>query len=718
MKLLRLRKRLTHSRSMRAILLLAAVFLIGNVTGEELVKRSLVDETQKTQYEKNLEDRIARDIESYLGHKFFIVRADALLEKLDRYKVEEIEIKTPLPPKPAPPPQQQAQPEPEPEPQAQEQEENVLEQMELETEDGLKPESIRDALGLEQPLPGLPLSANVFERVERGGIIQRDPEPKAERKPKPKPKAKPEPPPPPPPPPEPEFKIEKKKVETLIDSRVETKKLLVKVLVDEHVTDEQENFLRNIVIDKAGINFLRGDELKMLRSKFPGAAVLDPPIEEPVAEEVVEEPPKEEPPPPQAEEQAKDPLEEWLTQNWPLLLAGLVILGLLLLLLVRRKAKQEPPQPQVIYREDPNKHSKIDELISKMSAKEDFLNENRIQAIREELVSMAVTDFTVISEQIKEWLSTGNTEDIDKVAALQYLLGHQFINLFRTILDPESLVVITARGQQQEEEMQAQERLGLVESVYQSLMQKQYKERHGVEHEIRPFSFMDKLNDDQIMYLIRSEDIKVKALVLSQLQPERAANLLKRGSAAEKARLATEVSMFRNLPVEAFRDVANRLARRAINVPSFAHIEVDGVDLLSDMLDHMPTADETALLTALKQDSPDLFYQIKKVYISFTDLYRLPKLALRNLVREVSREQLALALFDMPEAYQNAIFDAMLERPRAMLINTMRGLNSPDEKTVEDAKRMVARKARELLKAGAISLTDPNAEKSSKGAAA
>ncbi|MDH5694859.1 MAG: hypothetical protein OEZ47_17315, partial [Gammaproteobacteria bacterium] len=106
------------------------------------------------------------------------------------------------------------------------------------------------------------------------------------------------------------------------------------------------------------------------------------------------------------------------------------------------------------------------------------------------------------------------------------------------------------------------------------------------------------------------------------------------------------------------------------------------------------------------------------VYISFTDLYRLPKLALRNLVREVSREQLALALFDMPEAYQNAIFDAMLERPRAMLINTMRGLNSPDEKTVEDAKRMVARKARELLKAGAISLTDPNAEKSSKGAAA
>ncbi len=700
-----MRRRVWLNILRRTTALSLAVFAFNNaLCADDVERRSPVSELEKSQYEKNLEDRLARDIKSYLGHDFFIVRADALLDQVNVYRIEE----TPIP---AQPPALAVLPQPRQEPQPDQN--AVLSQMELETEDGINAESLSNVLGMETPLPGIPISESIFEEAKRN-----------ERKKQRQNVAPPKPQPPPPAPqpqqtvaqPEPQKKI----TETLKSSRVESRKLAVKVILDEHVAPEQELFIRQLVIEKADLNFIRGDELKMLRSDFPGAAVLNMKTEESKEEPVADEAPKqaeELPPAPpiQEVEEPKPDWQQWLEKYWPYALAGgLLFLLLLVWFLTRNRSTGQDPKDEPKPMVESETSRKLDELLSKMSQKQDTISDNRLQVIREEIVSLAVTDYPLVSQQLKDWLNSGTEDDQARLAGLLNLMEQgYFASLFKSLMDPETMVALVAKAQEQAAELSPNEQLLLAEAVYQTLLQRRYKEQHNMTQEARPFAFLERLNDDQVLYLLTEENLKVKALVLSQLSSDRAATLLRRFGESERSRIATEISRFDELPISAFRDVANRLARRAVNVPSFANVAMDGVDLLIDMLDHMSTADETKLLSGLRKDNPQLFYQIKQVYISFNDIARIPKLGIKNLIREVEREQLALALYDMSDAFKEAIFAVMLERPRAMLESTIKGLNQPDNASIENAKRIVARRARAMLKAGAFTM--PNDVQPRKG---
>lgn len=685
-----------------AVLLVALAMLNTNpLTAEEVIKRSAVSEVDQSQFEKNLEERLTRDVKAYLGHDFFITRANALLENVQIFDRKEKLVPAPNAPAPIPPPQQ-----PEPPVLTPDQTEAVA-QMELDTADGIDNKSVSEMLGVDAPLPGLPVPETVFEPMQ----------PKAEQA-KPKKKAPPSPPTPtqqPAPPVQPP-PMEKEIVETLQQTRIDVKKLAVKVMLDEHITPEQEIFIRQLVIEKSGLSFIRGDELQITRSKFPGAVVLDPkpePEPEVKPEEPVVPPPEAAKPveEPKAEEKPVEPEEPaWLSmlKQYGPLLAGLLIVLAMMMFMRKKKKDEERKQEELKTRvvEVPEVTKKFDKLIAEMSRKEEVIAENRMQAIREEVMSMAVTDYQIISGQLADWLASGNDEELARVAVLHHLVGQgAFTSLFRPILSAERLVALAAKSQEIKEQTAQSDLVELAEGVYQQVIQRRYDERTKKNQELKPFEFLEELNDEQILYLLNDENLKVKALVYSQLPSDRGAGLLKRASAADRTKLATEIAKFSQLPVLAFKDVANRLAKKATNVPSFANIDVDGVDLLINMLDHMKIADETTMLNALQKDNPQLFYQIKKVYVSFSDLVRLPAMALKNLLREVEREQLATALFDMDESFRNAVYSALLERPRAMLQSTIKNMPPPDETAVNEAKRAVARKAREMLKAGAIQMT-------------
>lgn len=708
------------------VLLLCSMLVLPVGLAEEIVRKSMVSETATSRFEQDLETRLTRDVKAYLNHEFFIIQVNALLENHETWDIKEVMV----PVEPQPQAQQAPQPQPQPEPprpqkpvQQQKEtsvteteerpsEQELLSQMELETEDGIDDSILEKTLGLEVPLPGIPVSQTVFDD-ERKKLTQerkqflkekRDFEKKkaeleAEEKaraeeearkaaePKPEPQQQTQQPP--------EPVMKKETVEKLLNKQEVIKKLAVKVMIDEHVSPEQEVFIRNLVIEKGELSFLRGDELKILRSVFPAASILDPPVEE----EPAEEPALEEPPVDEATEE-----KPWWEEYWPYLAAAAAALLLLLLwLLLRRRTPEPVVETPVVEESEASK--KIDELIQKMHEKVDTVNENRLEALREEVVSLSVTDQDMVSAQIVEWLSSGSEEDVDKSTILYKLLGEGlYRGLAKHSLTPEKQVGIAARAAEQDAEMSADERLALAENVFQTLMQRRYQQQHDMQNETRPFSFLEKLNDDQILYLLKEEALKVKALVMSQLSSERGASLLKRFNSGSRARIAMEISQFAKLPVSAFRDIANRLAKKAVHVPSYENLEVDGIDLLTDMLDHMNAAEETALLSSLQRDNPDLYYAIKQVYVSFDDIVRIPTLGLKNLIREMERDVLAMALYDTDGQFRDVIYDALLERPRAMLEATIRGLNSPDPDAIDDAKRKVSRHARAMLKAGAFKM--------------
>jgi len=696
-----------------ATLFMLSVPVSSSIYAEEIERRTQISELEKSKFIQDLENRLFRDIKAYLNHEFFIIQADAQLENVEKYQITE--ILTPIPQPPAQPhaPVQQEPMDPQisaEEIPSQPTETDILSQMELETDDGINESFIQQTLGVDIPLPGIPIPPAVFNEGKKV-------DEKARKNVEALKKKQFTPPPPkvapvlPPKPIEPQYKKEKQ--EKFISSQEEIRQMRVKVLIDDHVSPEQETFIRNLVIEKANLSFIRGDEIRILRSKFPAASILDEPIEdEPVEEEpLVEEEKLLEP----VVDEEKPKELPWWEQYWLyLLIAAAVLLLLLLFFLMRRKPDVIEEAPVL----ESETSKKVEELIDKMHQKVDTVNENRLGALKEELVSLSVTDQKLVGEQIKELLDSGNEDNLTKSAVIYQLLGDGlFKGLSGSSLTPEKQVAMAAKTLDLDESISVavDEKLEIAESVYQMLMQRRYQQQHNMQDEVRPFAFLEKLNDDQILFLLKEEDLKVKSLVMSQLSSNRGASLLKRFPEKGRSKVAIEISNFSKLPVAAFRDIANRLAKMAVHVPSFENLEVDGINLLTDMLDHMNSAEETSLLKGLRNDNPDLYYQIRQIYVSFEDLVTIPKMGLKNLVREIERDDLALALIDMDDSFKETIFSVMLEKPSAMLKSAMEGIKNPDADAVEEAKRNVSRKARAMLKSGVFKM--PRAEVQQKKSA-
>jgi len=688
-----------------ATLFMLSVLISNSIFAEEIERRTQISELEKSRFIQDLENRLFRDIKAYLNHEFFVIQADAQIENVEKYKITEILTPIPQPPEQPQVPRQQEPMDPQipiEEAPSQPSETDILSQMELETDDGINESFIQQTLGVDIPLPGIPIPPAVFNEGRKFDEKTRKNAEALKKK-----QSTPSPPNVAPPPPvEPQYKKEKQ--EKLISSQEEIRQMRVKVLIDEHVSPEQETFIRNLVIEKANLSFIRGDEIRILRSEFPAASILDEPKEEePVEEDKPVEPVVDEP---------KTEALPWWEEYWLYLViaAGMLLLLLILLIFMLRK------KPDVI-KEEPVLESetsrKVEELIDKMHQKVDTVNENRLGALKEELVSLSVTDQKLVGEQIKELLDSGNEDNLTKSAVIYQLLGDGlFKGLSDSSLTPEKQVAMAAKTLDLDESISVDEKLEIAESVYQMLMQRRYQQQHKMQDEVRPFAFLEKLNDDQILFLLKEEDLKVKSLVMSQLSSNRGASLLKRFPEKGRSKVAIEISNFSKLPVAAFRDIANRLAKMAVHVPSFENLEVDGINLLTDMLDHMNSADEASLLNGLQNDNPDLYYQIRQIYVSFEDIISIPKMGLKNLVREIERDDLALALIDMDESFKEVIFSVMLDKPSGMLKSTMEGIKNPDADAVEEAKRSVSRKARAMLKSGVFKMTRDEGLKQKKSA--
>jgi flagellar motor switch protein FliG len=222
-----------------------------------------------------------------------------------------------------------------------------------------------------------------------------------------------------------------------------------------------------------------------------------------------------------------------------------------------------------------------------------------------------------------------------------------------------------------------------------------------------PFSFLSKLNDSQVLYLIKDEDTRIKALVMSQLPAQRAADMFLRLSEKELANVAFELGQFESLPVSAFKDVADRLARASLTVPSFENISADGLSVLIRMLDSMTMTEETRLLKTLKSEKPETYYRLRQVYFTFADLARTPDRVISNELRELDRGVLASALCHSSIEFKRHVLAALPQKLRAGVIAELKVAESENStEVIEQARLNIVQAMRAVIRAGRFSMDE------------
>ncbi|QUM80913.1 hypothetical protein HWV01_11800 [Moritella sp. 5] len=443
------------------------------------------------------------------------------------------------------------------------------------------------------------------------------------------------------------------------DSEKTLRVLHTKLLVASTVNNEQVVFLRNLLTEKLNYNPFRGDTLTIIPTDFPKQLAVQ-------------------------DSESSEPLpwyQEWL--SWLMVLFAALLL-ILLFLLLRNRSKPE----------------KVEEIDSTPPSAEPLLMQQQqdVQALRQRIISLSLASPDKIQTTVAKIAL--NEQNMPLLAASYQTLGRSiFTSIFPNLVHEIPQYINYLKQEQKDYP-------ALITSLNDLLQLLTHIENDAEAITHKPFSYLQKLTDNQISWLIKEEQPRIKALVLTQLEELKSTAVLKQLSPTERALVAVEIGQFHNFPVATFNEIAQRLAKKSRHVPDFKHINADGTELLLGMLDRLPLNEQQALLTQLKESSPETYMKIREQFYCFDDVLKTPTLVLADALRNLERKIVAIGLHSFEEEQIQHVLTDLPVKLKSALLFEIKQLEVPDQESIASAQQDIVVAVRQLLNSGRFTMND------------
>lgn len=228
-------------------------------------------------------------------------------------------------------------------------------------------------------------------------------------------------------------------------------------------------------------------------------------------------------------------------------------------------------------------------------------------------------------------------------------------------------------------------------------------ERISVHQQLSSFEMLRNANPQEVASLLQDEMPQTIALVLSYLEAKVAADILTSLPRDIQIDVTLRLAQMDRVSPQVVQLVERNLKNKLSSVIS----EVDfrstgGVTFLVKMLNQVDRGVQKTIFEALESTNPKLVEEIRSNMFTFDDLCKLDDRAIQRVLRDISKQDLALALKASPEKLKTMIFNNLSERARENLKEEIEILGPQLAKNVYTAQRKIVDAVRTLEESGEI----------------
>ncbi len=246
----------------------------------------------------------------------------------------------------------------------------------------------------------------------------------------------------------------------------------------------------------------------------------------------------------------------------------------------------------------------------------------------------------------------------------------------------------------------------VLEEYYFQLMSEKIKIFSDGEQKVL-FDFLKPMSSDQIRYLLEPESELVKALVLSQLDMSVQVEVIKNMEEDERARVLIQMNDIEQIPYEGIINIENDIRDKARLVPHKAHFNKGGSKQIADILSQLEPNFEEQFVSHVQNEDPDLARDLAKYYVPFESFDKLPLDVLREALKSVELQDLALALKGMEEEFVKFIIGNLPQKTQIMLEDEIKDAEGPQpRRKVETARRKLVQSVKQLASEGKFDIED------------
>jgi flagellar motor switch protein FliG len=215
---------------------------------------------------------------------------------------------------------------------------------------------------------------------------------------------------------------------------------------------------------------------------------------------------------------------------------------------------------------------------------------------------------------------------------------------------------------------------------------------------------LQKADPQQLAKFLESEHPQTIALILAHVDAKQASELLMRLPEALRAETLKRLAQLRQFSPEIAEKVSVSLHKRLQALGEQHRRAYAGFQGVADLLNRMDPTQVKTILESIEKDDPKVALGIRNLMFTFQDLLGVPEAGIRELLGQVDKKSLALALRGATEELKNFIFKSMSSRAVDMLKEDMDVLGPVRSRDVTKAQQEIVAAARKLEAEGKISL--------------
>ena len=292
---------------------------------------------------------------------------------------------------------------------------------------------------------------------------------------------------------------------------------------------------------------------------------------------------------------------------------------------------------------------------------------------------------------------------LQKVAILFSVLGESLaLNLVRDLDKTEIRKIRAAmRGVEQ---VAFTVKKQVMEEFYFAFVSEKFQENDESDEPKKPFAFLEDLTDEQVIAMLTTETPRVIAISIAQLPGEKRMKVLSRIDEEEKGQVLLNIGNLNDVPLEAVVQIANRLQKKAKQLPKTVAFSRGGGKDLADILGSMNPEEEEMFMTNLEQENPEMAEEVKRYRITFDTIFEIfPDNLLRDLMNAVDLDAVAMALKGMDQTISDRVVGILPKKKQAMY-EPIEG--AVPKRDVDNARKSIVQSAKQMESDGAFKLED------------
>ena len=209
--------------------------------------------------------------------------------------------------------------------------------------------------------------------------------------------------------------------------------------------------------------------------------------------------------------------------------------------------------------------------------------------------------------------------------------------------------------------------------------------------------------------IIQNEHPQIQAIVVSYLQPERAAEVLAALPEQIVVELLVRMAEMDSVDPKALQELNYALEKQVEGVVSKQSSAMGGVKSVANIFNTLDRATEDSLIGKIHKINTVTAERIRELMFVFEDLKKMPNKDFQLLLREVSTDKLVTALKGADQSMVDKVTRNMSSRAAEIFLDDLQSRGPVKVVDVEATQKEIIAIARQLADAGKIVLSEENA---------